>query len=497
MFEKINRVTEKLIKLDGRNVELPLEESDILWDDGVNLGAQNDCFQLQIPKEPSFFSYSAPRVIVSGVHSSVPEEHDDVDDTTGVSVQSPPPTDSGHTDHDGNAFAIKDDTKFGFKSELDATIYSLYGDVLKTGSSYLTVEQLVNGLDDMLSSKNSEIKGIAAEISTLLEYFGFNIEDIENILNSNSNSNNSTDSIGDKEKLLLILNELFNALGAENNSFGLNSSCFLALDKNGNGSIVDDLKNLLTDSALLADIQKKIDAANNKAKFEYALNELIDKNNNGYLNVGEIAAMFSKSEIARLFKSPDGTVDRALIIALGGQYSADGNYSISIDKLNRNIWQIDTDGDGNITQEEIDAFKQTDAYKKAQYDIMLKELDKKDGLSTITGIKDNKLLIYMLQIIGNGYTVDVERFTENIDIDGDGIVTNEELQKFVDFVTQFYSVDKNSRSDKKITKKEAMQIEPFKSNPDLWYAVEKDNGCFPNNDVTVSLLDVWNLVKSQ
>lgn len=197
------------------------------------------------------------------------------------------------------------------------------------------------------------------------------------------------------------------------------------------------------------------------------------------------------------------------MLALGGTYSADGNYSVHAAL----VLNMDADGDGIVTEKEVAAYKESKAYQKASYEMALQEIEKtkgkltvkdmekfvsentvatkeqKDLFSVITNISDSKLKDYIMKAIGGSSAITTEQFTLTVDSDGDGIVTKDELQKYVSFVTQFYNADKNNKTDRLLTGAQASGIEPFKSNPDLWYSFSLTNG-------SVSLTDVWNYLKT-
>lgn len=442
----------------------------------------------------------------------------------------------------GRAVADLESTLKNWLSEInDETNLSKSDKHSEENKTILTKSEFLSNFDEMLNSSNAEISGIAKVIKEFFAQFGIETIDIYSTILDSFNGVSAKAS--DSQITMLILNKMFDLLsGADINSessqtkysaltealrgmtadkqSGLTLEQLLALDTNGDGSIVDELKEKLSNPELVSMLNKDIEKAHNKANVNYQIMLLATKDENSYeISTGEIAQAFGNNEVADLFKMKDGRVDRALILALGGKESKDGNYTISASLLNDNLYKADYNNDGKITKEEIEQFKQTQEYKKAEYDVMMAAVDtnyyqikddKKINLNTInqfvnntevpegqkelfkmiTNISDNNLKKYIMKAISNGSeTVSIEQFTKTIDCNGDGIVTKDEMKKFIDFVTQFYNADKNNDSDRRLNRQQASKIEPFKSNPDLWYSFPKSKNC-------INLSDVWNYVKS-
>ena len=163
-------------------------------------------------------------------------------------------------------------------------------------------------------------------------------------------------------------------------------------------------------------------------------------------------------------------MDRALLIALGGTMSKDGNYTITTGALTNRIYEMDADRDGKITQEEVSKYKESVWYKHISYTTMMEEMERsndkkgnfdnkftlddmekftinnptatkeqKEFFRIITDIADKNLKEYIMKQIGGGSsTVTIEQFTKAADSDGDGVVTKEELQAYVDKISTKY-----------------------------------------------------------
>ncbi len=538
----LNEIKMKLLGIVESAVESVLEpkmattREDVLWDDEVGGKLSHN------QTDDSFVNKKVDDIIVKFYPQPIPRTPDNgyiinPDREFTIIDSKPKGNDSDSkpngNDSEANTENLKDELKKTLVSWLKSVEEGNKG-ISADGSSklheinesILTKKELISNLAEMLKSDNPEIAGIAKEILNLLEQFGFDSEMIKNLLSGSSGYDISgyyPNGAPKAEILNIVLEALFSALGytAANDpnamistaDYGLSIEQLLALDKNGDGSIVDELNKLLNDKSFIASIQEKIDVANNKAKTKYEVYCIMDKNGNGTITVGELAARLKDSPLANLLKSANGSIDRALIIALGGNYDAEGNYSIDTDVLYENLTALDKNGDGKITQDEIDAFKQTDAYKKAAYNVMMKEMEndnnKFDGKFTLDTLKNfvnneataeqkeffkiitslsKDLQKYIFEKGLGGSKISIDDFTKTVDCNGDGIVTKEELQKFVDFVKVFYYVDKDGKSDGKLSEKEAKKIEPFKSNPDLWHELRDGKN--------VKLSDIWNYLKN-
>lgn len=394
-----------------------------------------------------------------------------------------------------------------------------------------TEEELLSNLDKLTGSSNPELKGIGDAIADVFKAMGIEIPDkgSKNPTNIYAFGFVTTVEFPDivmnaiaaaikGDEIDPLPNSDINALVTMKDMFnqkGLSVDDLMNLDKNGDGSIVEELKDLLSNPEFTDKLQFMVDREKNHRVNNGKIRSLA---HDGTLTVGEIAAGFGSNDIAELFKTSDGRVDRALIIALGGSKSEDGNYTISSALLQKNLYRMDADRDGIVTKEEVEKFKQGELYRHTAYNTMMSEIEKADGgkydgivsldgftaaknstivtpeqkdfASVINNIPDTRLKQYIFESLGDGKgPINVSQFTNIIDADGDGIVTKQELQKYVDFVTQFYNVDKTVNYDRLLVKEEALKIEPFKSNPDIWYNFNLKNGC-------VRLQDVWNYVKT-
>lgn len=396
----------------------------------------------------------------------------------------------------------------------------------------ITAEELTANLKDMAGSSNEEIAGIGQAILDVYNTLGIelttvddNFSVIKHILDQNSIY---TEIVTQAIMRAIKGEEIDPADSNELKAFsvglqdGITTDDLLALDKDGDGSIVNELKTILSDPEFLKTCQFMLDREKNHVENNKKINALDDSgNNDGEISVGEIAQNFGSNEIADLFKTEEGTVDRALMIALGGDMAKDGNYTINPSVLQNRLYQMDADRDGIVTAEEVAKFKESDIYKQVAYDVMMAEMERsndkkgnfdgkfcledmekfiknnptatteqKEFFSVITNIKDEKLKKYIMQSLGSGSTtVTLQQFNQTIDSDGDGIVSKEELQAYVDFATQFYNADKVKNTDRLLTKEESKNLEPFKSNPDIWYSFTLKDGC-------VKMEDVWNYLKT-
>lgn len=142
----------------------------------------------------------------------------------------------------------------------------------------------------------------------------------------------------------------------------------MALDKNGDGSIVEELKELLTNKDFIKTCEFKIQREKNHESNNNLINSIDkkDKNNESdeKITEDEMLAAFGQNEIADLFKMSDGSVDKALMLVLGGVKQKDGTYTISVNILKNRIYLMDKDRDGKITKEEVEIFKNSDYYKE-------------------------------------------------------------------------------------------------------------------------------------
>ncbi len=342
-----------------------------------------------------------------------------------------------------------------------------------------TRNELYLNIQNMMNSDNAEISAIGQTLYEVFSTLGVELPKNDGSLDSIIASNGGLYSN-------IIMNAIMNAIkGKEidpetstgdlkisylDQQEGITLEELLALDKNGNGSIVDELKEILTDSNFIDTCKKMIQREKNRA----ANNELIyalNTDNNSEISVDEIFAQFGKNAIADLFRNDDGSVDRALLMALGGNMSKDGNYTISISALKKRLYDMDADRDGNITKEEVAKYKEGQWYRLVAYNTMMSEMERSntnDGSfdskftitdiekfiknnptanreqrefwSILTNITDAKLKSFIMKTLGDGSeTVSISQFTSKLDTNGDMVVTRDELQKFIDETTQLYN----------------------------------------------------------
>lgn len=413
------------------------------------------------------------------------------------------------------------------KSINDSTgIYSYFAE---QNEKTITQEELTANLKKLAASTDQETAGIGQAILGVYEAQGVDIDDANKV-------SGALKSIVAPSYTDIVTDAIFRAIKGEEidpesksiDSFfvgqqtGITVEELMALDKDGDGSIVKELQTMLSNPEFLKTCQFMIDREKNHAQNNQKIDEIDSMgNNDGLISVGEIAAAFGSNDIADLFKNDDGTVDRALMVALGGTQTKDGNYTINAIHFQNKLYQMDADRDGIVTADEVAKYKEGYQYRLVSYDIMMSEMEKsndkknnfdgkfclddmekfinnnetatesqKEFFSVITDIKDEKLKKYIMQSIGNGSTtITTEQFTETIDSDGNGIVTKEELEAYVDFATKFYNADKVKNTDRLLTKEESKNLEPFKSNPDIWYSFTLKDGC-------VKMEDVWEYLKT-
>ena len=225
-------------------------------------------------------------------------------------------------------------------------------------------EDLFFNINKMLSSENVEISGIAGLIEDVYESVGVSLWD-DNLGGKPLYSSDDfagivmttiMQGIQGKELDPDYGNKLIDATGQKT---GLSIDDLIALDKNNNGSIVDELKEILTGKEFTETLDFKIQRKKNEIYTNNLISNL-DTNNDGKITEIELKNMFGQNEIADLFMSTDGDLDKELMIALGTGLSIDSNGLYSI----KGIERIDYNRDGLITKDEVDKFKSSELYQK-------------------------------------------------------------------------------------------------------------------------------------
>ena len=110
----------------------------------------------------------------------------------------------------------------------------------------------------------------------------------------------------------------------------------------------------------------------------------LDTNDDGIITPEEIENQLETNSVAGIFKNEDGTLDDAMILTLG---VAGG---ISQEELTDKLRDMDTNKDGIISDEEIDAIKNSEEYIKQQQKFEDIETDAKNISNLVTGFFENK-----------------------------------------------------------------------------------------------------------
>ena len=236
----------------------------------------------------------------------------------------------------------------------------------------ITKRELLGNIANMVQSDNPEIAGIGGVLKAVFDALGMDLpEDIDydTYFNSISADNNSSQyrSIVVNE----IYNAIFNALYPEDNSnpyfkatstselTGLHVEDLVKLDKNGDGSIVDELKDLLNSPEFIQNCQYKI----NTTRMENEISQL-DADMDGKISESELIKLKlegSHNSILDLLFHQDklATLDTTLLILLGAEYDEKNKeYVITPETLFNAIIKLDKNGDGKVTQEEVEQFRQ-------------------------------------------------------------------------------------------------------------------------------------------
>lgn len=235
------------------------------------------------------------------------------------------------------------------------------------------------GLNDALKSDNPEIAGIAQVISDLYESMG---ADPKGTIQY-SLASTAFGSLREDSKEAIITKAIFDAILGEEvlpeTDYNDIKSLFakkeeiittddlLALDKNGDGSIIEELKGLLTDPEFISKVEFELQRQENIDQNMKWINDIAGDDNK--ITEDEIKAKIGTNPIADLFKLDDGSFDLELFIVLGGRKDDDGKFSVNTEWFDMIFTNsrlnsiVDTDRDGNITKEEIAAYKNTEEYK--------------------------------------------------------------------------------------------------------------------------------------
>ena len=236
----------------------------------------------------------------------------------------------------------------------------------------ITKRELLGNIANMVQSDNPEIAGIGGVLKAVFDALGMDLpEDIDynSFINSVSSDNNSSQyrSIVVNE----IYNEIYNALYPEdsNNPYfktmsaaeltGLHVEDLVKLDKNGDGSIVDELKDLLNSPEFIQNCQYKI----NTTRMENEIS-LLDADMDGKISESELIKLklegYNNSILDLLFHQDKlATLDTTLLILLGAEYDEKNKeYVITPETLFNAIIKLDKNGDGKVTQEEVEQFRQ-------------------------------------------------------------------------------------------------------------------------------------------
>lgn len=236
----------------------------------------------------------------------------------------------------------------------------------------ITKRELLGNIANMVQSDNPEIAGIGGVLKAVFDALGMDLpEDIDydTYFNSISADNNSSQfsSIVVNE----IYNAIFNALYPEDNSnpyfkatstselTGLHVEDLVKLDKNGDGSIVDELKDLLNSPDFIQNCQYKI----NITRMENEIS-LLDADMDGKISQSELIKLklegYDNSILDLLFHQDKyAALDTTLLILLGAEYDEKNKeYVITPETLFNAIIKLDKNGDGKVTQEEVEQFRQ-------------------------------------------------------------------------------------------------------------------------------------------
>lgn len=150
----------------------------------------------------------------------------------------------------------------------------------------------------------------------------------------------------------VVLDAFNNVLPTVNNAQDSDNIEFPS-EQDDEGEIVDvNLEKSYEASSAVADALNKLPLIQSTCDF--------DSDGDGVVTPEEIESQLDSNTLAALFKDENGKLDDAMILALG---VAGG---IGVEELYDNIKIIDTNGDGVISEDEIEAFKNSAEYQKYQ-----------------------------------------------------------------------------------------------------------------------------------
>lgn len=246
-------------------------------------------------------------------------------------------------------------------------------------SKVFTKEEIDKNLSSMLQSDDPVIADMAKVIKDVFDSVG--VEIYNESSSSDKIFSNAIHFLGEESYNNIVLETIFAAIkGEELDSIapvniiaqniseekGISVSDLSSLDKNGDGSIAEELKALLTSDEFKAALNKKIQRQKNYEENERLCKDLDVKGSkaDNKITQEDIKSKFGKNEIADLFRKEDETVDTELMIVLGAELDKKGNVLyMHPDSLQWNLQRYaDSDHDGKITKEEIAAFNNSEYY---------------------------------------------------------------------------------------------------------------------------------------
>ena len=443
---------------------------------GLSFKQQDDNNYNEISTEKIDFAFKKSSIYENLVSTTQSELKDSIVPSKTGSTNTEPETSTTEPETDTTEPSLKETlTQLG--KNIDNSGWTNY--YTEDNQNTFTDFEILSNIDKLKNSTNPEIAAIGSAIADVFEQMGVDYAE-----HANSGRNTFARRINAYQDI--VLETIFAAIKGEEldpemktittlsvgQQTGITVDDLLALDKNGDGSIAEEIKALLSDESFINTLEFKIQRQKNKEENIKIIDNLdTATNSDGIITVEELEKQFGKNEIADLFKNADGSVDRTLMIALGGEMTKDGNYTINVAALTTHLYQMDADRDGKITQEEVEKYKKESVvYKHVGYNVMMEEMERsndkngnfdnkftlddmekfiknnptatteqKEFFSVITNIRNQKLKEYIMKQIGGG-SVTIEQFTKAADSDGDGIVTKEELQAYVNKMTsQYYS----------------------------------------------------------
>lgn len=256
---------------------------------------------------------------------------------------------------------------------------SISKDYKKDNENMFTSAELYMNIEKMISSSNPEIAGIGNSLSDLFKELGVDLWK-----NDSNNPDTLSAKYDDSDTSLsnIVMRTIIAAIKGDEldpaddgttvlaymgKQTGLTLDELSALDKNGDGSIVEELSVLLKNPEFINTCKFKIQRQKNETENNKNISRLDREkggNGDGTITEAEIKAQFGQNEIAELFKTSSGSVDRSLLLALGAIKQKDGTYSINVRALKNTIYNMDANRDGKITKEEVEKFKNSQYFKQ-------------------------------------------------------------------------------------------------------------------------------------